>query len=129
MIEFFNAKGLREPEMLKNGERYEAYTDFETEASIQRLVLLLLENSRPIVLKMRANGIKDTCTIIKRFKNCNWDTLDDIPDITDDNQLNFEYVSCGYKGANQRCPHALKGDSKPYCIVKNLFDKPITLKK
>lgn len=127
MIEFFRAPGLKHPEMLKNSDgKYQAYADLESEAFVHGFLLKLLDNSksREIVLKMRYDGL-DQKESVRTFKQCNFDSLDKIPDITDDNSLNFEYVSCGYKGANQRCPFSKPGDPKPYCIIKNIYQKPV----
>jgi hypothetical protein len=128
MIEFFNHHSGLTPEadMVKKDSRYYTLSDMLTEAEAQRIIMLLLDNkkSREIVMKMRENNITGTIAVVRRFKACNWDRLDHIPDISDDGQLNFEYVDCGYKGFNKRCPYSQPGDTKPYCIVKNLFNIP-----
>lgn len=128
MIEFFNHHSQLTPEadMVKKDSRYYTLSDMLTEQEAQRILFLLLDNkkAREVVNNMRANNITGTIAIVRRFKACNWDRLDHIPDISDDGTLNFEYVDCGHKGANQRCPYSQAGDTKPFCIVKNLFNIP-----
>jgi hypothetical protein len=128
MIEFFNHHSGLTPEadMVKKDSRYYTLSDMLTEEEAERILFLLLDNkkSREIVRKMRENNITGTIAIVCKFKACNWDRLDTRPDISDDGTLNFEYVECGYKGFNKRCPHSMPGDTKPYCIVKNLFNIP-----
>jgi hypothetical protein len=128
MIEFFHHQSQLTPEadMVKKDSRYYSLSDMLTEPEAERILFLLLDNkrSREIILKMRANNITGTIAIVRKFKSCNWDRLDLRPDISDSGELNFEYVECGYKGANQRCPYSQPGDTKPYCIIKNLFNIP-----
>jgi hypothetical protein len=128
MIEFFNHHSQLTPEadMVKKDSRYYTLSDMLTEEEAERILFLLMDNkkSREVVKKMRENNITGNIAIVRKFKSCNWDRLDSRPDISDDGQLNFEYVECGYKGANQRCPYSQVGDTKPYCIVKNLFNIP-----
>lgn len=128
MIEFFNHHSnlTREGAMARQDTGYISLSDLLTENAARRIVLLLLANSkaREIVLKMQHNGMRDSQEIVKKFIACNWDRLDNIPDITDSNTLNFEYVDCGFKGANHRCPFSTTGDPKPYCVIKNHFNIP-----
>ncbi len=106
--------------------QYVGLTSALSRERAHEIVLLLLENrrSRPVILKMRENGINSDIAIVRQFIACNWDALEVLPDISDDNQLNFEYVDCGNKGANRRCPFSTPGDPKPYCIIKSLYNVP-----
>ena len=128
MTEFFklHARLTAEDDMVKHNGRYYPLSDYLTEQEAQRILMILLENpkSREVVMKMRDNKITGAISIFRHFKQCNWNQLDKIPDITDDNQLHFEYVHCGAKGANKRCPFSTPLDPKPYCIVKSLFNIP-----
>jgi hypothetical protein len=128
MIEFFNhhSKLTRELAMAKADKLYVPLSVLLEENAAHRIVLLLLNHpkSREVLVKMQSNGIKSHIALLRQFIACNWDTLEKHPDIADDDQLNFEYVDCGYKGANHRCPFSTPGDPKPYCIVKSLFNLP-----
>ena len=128
MIEFFNHRSnlTREPEMAKIDGNYSPASGILDQATSHKILLILIQNpkAREIVRKLRLDGISNECDIVRRFKACNWDALEALPDIDDNENLNFEYVSCGHKGANQRCPFSRPGDIKPYCIVKNLFNIP-----
>jgi len=128
MLEFFNhhSRLMAEADMVKKDTQYFPLSSILTESEAQRILSLLLEDkkAREIILKMRQAGITGSIALVRRFKACNWDRLDPIPDITDKNQLNFEYVNCGSKGANHRCPFSTPLDPKPYCILKNRFNIP-----
>ncbi len=128
MIEFFNhhSRLTAEADMVKKDTRYFPLSEILTEAEAQRIISLLLENrkSREIIQKLREAGITGAIATIRHFKACNWDKLDRIPDISDTDQLNFEYIDCGYKGASKRCPYSTPYDTKPYCIIKSLLNIP-----
>lgn len=128
MLEFFNhhSRLTAEADVVKKDERYYNLSDLLTEAEAQRIVMQLLDNSkaRQIITKMNDAGITGAIAIVRRFKACNWDKLDRVPDIADDGSMNFEYVDCNHKGANRRCPFSTPYDTKPFCIVKSLFNIP-----
>jgi len=128
MLEFFNhhSRLTAEADMVKKDTRYFLLSSILTEAEAQRILSLLLEDkkAREIILKMREAGITGSIALVRRFKVCNWDALEHIPDITNDDKLNFEYIHCGSKGANRRCPFSTPLDPKPYCILKNRFNIP-----
>ncbi len=120
--EFFshNSNLTKENELVKIDNEYVAYSEFERKNDIQKIIFQLLENdkSRKAIMAIKEHGITDVKEIFKVFKQCNWDNLDHIPDIDDDGNMNFEYVDCGFKGANKKCPYSKPGDSKPFCIIK-----------
>lgn len=128
MLEFFHdhSRLTAEPEMVKHNTQYLPLNGMLSENAAHRIVLLLLAHpkAREVVIKMRLNGIENTIGIVRQFIACNWDALEQIPDISDDNSLNFEYVDCGHKGANRRCPYSTPLDPKPYCIIKSLLNIP-----
>jgi len=128
MFEFFNHKSnlTSEPAMVKVNNEYLPLADVLSSNTINRIIALLMNNnkSRAIIIKMHEFGITSDVAIIRNFIRCNWDALERLPDISDDNHLNFEYVNCGYKGANHKCPHSVPGDPKPFCIIKSLYNIP-----
>ncbi len=128
MLEFFihHSHLTVDPEMVIVNKHYSALGSVLNQDMANRIILILLDDrrSRDIIIKIREHGITDPISIVKQFKACNWDTLEVRPDIQDDEQPNFEYVDCGYKGANKRCPFSTPMDPKPFCIIKSLFNIP-----
>ncbi len=128
MIEFFNHHSnlTLEGEMAKVDNNYVPVSGLLDENTTHRIMLILISDrrTRDIVMKMKLDGLSSDVEIIKQFKVCNWDVLDALPDITDEDKMNFEYVDCGSKGANRRCPFSKDGDPKPYCIVKTRLNIP-----
>lgn len=127
--EFFHSdKSLTfSTEMVKEGSDYKTFNQYTEKHNARFLVGLLLgnERSREVVKKMQQGGIVSPAMIFNQFKKCNFDAIDNKPDIDENNNLNFEYVECGYKGANKRCPFSLAGDPKPYCIYKKKANVPV----
>jgi hypothetical protein len=132
MIEFFNHHSslTPEPDMVKKDGRYFSLSEILTNQEAQCILQMLMENrkSREIIMKMREYGITGSIALVRRFKACNWDKLERIPDISNENQLAFEYVECGFKGANNRCPFSAPLDPKPFCVIKNTFNIPFHAK-
>jgi len=128
MIEFFNHRSAltAEPQMAKVDKKYFTLSEILDESKVHQIYITLLGNnrSREVINKMKAAGTTGEFKIVRQFIACNWDSLDSIPDIDDNNQLHFEYTQCNSKGANRRCPYSTPLDPKPYCIVKTILNIP-----
>lgn len=128
MIEFFNhhSRLTPDPAMAIVNKQYQSQASMLDDQTARRILYILVNDTKAcrVISKMRQNNFKTPTQIVRQFIACNWDALDTIPDIADDNHLNFEYVDCGYKGANRRCPFSTSGDPKPYCIIKSQFNIP-----
>lgn len=126
--EFFkSAKGLTGSDnMVKIDGEYSAYDAVQQSGFIQRVMLALLNNehSRKVVHKMQQIGITEHSAIVEQFRKCNWDALDSVPDIDENDKLNFEYVKCDYKSHNKKCPFSQPGDPTPFCIYRSLAHVP-----
>ena len=48
--------------------------------------------------KIKSYGTTDIAGILRRFCICNFGNLDDIPDLDEDGNLNYEYVDCPLRG-------------------------------
>ena len=127
--EFFHHSSNLTPEgdLVNINGQWQLYSEVNKQEWNQRVIMALMDNpkSREVVLKMRASGITSPDEIVQQFRRCNWDALDNTPDIDEDFTLNFEYVPCKYKCRNQRCPFSMELDPKPFCIIKSKAMEPV----
>jgi len=121
--EFLYIKGhlTREKIYAKIDNEYKPFSKLKQNMNFVLVMFGLLTASPKesvIIKKMINNGITDRGEIVEQFVKCNLAAINSIDDIDENGNINSEYVECGFKGANKKCPFSKEGDPKPYCIKK-----------
>jgi hypothetical protein len=97
VIEFVRPveKVFKEPIYFHDGSGFHPYSEL-SDNQINIIHSGLREHPKALIAikHMQNSGITGKRHQLARFIQCNWGSLDNIPDISDDGTMNFERVEC-----------------------------------